>query len=293
MSLSSRHTTLGMIVNTQKKRAADLAQRLLRWAPAQGINFRLPPQDSSALDVEPCLGPWTDGLSVALVIGGDGTFLRAARYILEEEIALYGINVGRLGFLAAGDPENAERDVLQIVQGDFHRGQRSLLFGEIVRDGKSVQTMYALNDLVLTKGPLARVMEVEILVSGSLACVLRSDGIIASTPTGSTAYSLSAGGPIVPPHVPCMIMAPICAHTLYARPMVLGPRDVLRLHPKGEGITLTQDGQLGYELFPGDYIDIRLSFDKNLETLWLPDRSYYDLLRAKLMWGHSGLEDSV
>lgn len=282
----SKQSVIGLIVNTRKPRAIDLALELLRWGPKNGICFRLPPLESSVLGMPVDEENWKNQVSVALVIGGDGTFLRAARYVLDDKIALYGVNVGHLGFLAAGDPDGVKDDVIQIAEGNYNVQHRQILLGEIYRSGQMEHRLYALNDLVLTKGPLARVMEVDINICNKLTGTLRADGIIASTPTGSTAYSL-AGGPIVPPHVPCMILAPICAHTLYARPMVLGPEDVLALVPRGESrdLTLTQDGQLGYEILPGDRIEITLSKDRKVDTLWLPDRDYYDLLSKKLMWG--------
>nr|WP_321503491.1 NAD(+)/NADH kinase [uncultured Dethiosulfovibrio sp.] len=280
-------SVIGLIVNTRKPKAIDLALDLLRWGPSKDICFRLPPLESSVLGVPVEEENWKDQVAVALVIGGDGTFLRAARYVLDDKIALFGVNVGHLGFLAAGDPCGVKDDVLQIANGNYRIQQRQILLGEIYRSGQIEHRLHALNDLVLTKGPLARVMEVDIHICNKLTGTLRADGIIASTPTGSTAYALSAGGPIVPPHVPCMILAPICAHTLYARPMVLGPEDVLTLVPRGESrdLTLTQDGQLGYEILPGDRIEISLSSDKKVDVLWLPDRDYYDLLSKKLMWG--------
>ncbi len=284
-----RTMEIGLIVNTQKPRAIDLAMELLKWGPQQGISFRLPPLEASVLGVPVDEKSWKNRVSIALVIGGDGTFLRAARYVLDDKIALFGVNVGHLGFLAAGDPENVKEDVIEISRGNYRIQPRHILLGEIFRAGEREHRLYALNDLVLTKGPLARVMEVDIHICNKLTGTLRADGIIASTPTGSTAYALSAGGPIVPPHVPCMILAPICAHTLYARPVVLGPKDVLTLSPRGESrdLTLTQDGQLGYEILPGDRIEITLAPDKKVDVLWLPGRDYYDLLSKKLMWGQT------
>lgn len=280
---------MGLIVNTKRARALDLAAEILKWGPTQSITFHLPPMEASILGASADERSWKDLVSIALVIGGDGTFLRAARYVLEDKIALYGINAGHLGFLAAGDPENAKKDILEISKGNYLVQERHVILGEIYRSDQLEHRLYALNDMVLTKGPLARVMEVEIRICGKLTGTLRADGIIASTPTGSTAYALSAGGPIVPPYVPCMILAPICAHTLYARPVVLGPDDVLTLSPKGESrdLTLTQDGQLGYEILPGDRVEISLAKDKKVNVLWLQTRDYYDLLRKKLMWGHT------
>ena len=287
--IHSSPAILGLIVNTKKPRAMKIAKGLMEWAPSINLKFVLPPLESEAFGVPVDRDIWSRDVSIALVIGGDGTFLRAARFVLNDGIALYGINVGHLGFLAAGDTKDVKSDVIQILQGQYRIQGRKLLRGDIYRAGIKERVLYALNDLVLTKGSLARVLEVEIHICGKTVSILRADGFIASTPTGSTAYALSAGGPIVPPHVPCMIFAPICAHTLYARPMVLGPQDTLTLIPIEESsdLMLTQDGQLGYEVKSGDRIEICLSSEKSLKVLWLAQRDYYDLLSKKLMWGQT------
>jgi len=144
-----------------------------------------------------------------------------------------------------------------------------------------------LNDLVLAKGALARVMHIEVHIGDKRLNTLPADGIIVSTPTGSTAYALSAGGPIIPPHVPCMLVVPICAHTLYSRPVVAGEDDTVTLVPRGNhrDLLLTQDGQLGYEIFPGDRIEIALSRSQKIDVILLPSRNYFDLLQEKLRWG--------
>ena len=153
--------------------------------------------------------------------------------------------------------------------------------------------LHALNDLVISKGSLARVIDLEVKVGKEILSLFLADGLILSTPTGSTAYALSAGGPIVPPHVPCMIMAPICAHTLYARPVILSDTDNIIVIPKGDArsLMLTQDGQLGYELLPGDELHVVLDNEIYVQTIQLIGRSYYDLLREKLRWGFNGIRD--
>ena len=149
----------------------------------------------------------------------------------------------------------------------------------------------ALNDFVISKGSIARVTDLEVKVGGETLTLFLADGLILSTPTGSTAYALSAGGPIVPPHVPCMIVAPICAHTLYARPVILSGEDRAVVIPKGDArsLMLTQDGQLGYELLPGDELHAMLDPDIRVQMIQLNGRSYYDLLRKKLRWGFNGI----
>ncbi|MCF0248430.1 MAG: NAD(+)/NADH kinase [Synergistes sp.] len=268
-----------------------MGRRLWRWGKENGIEFLLPPHEAlaSALpgvsDAE-----WRENSSFAVVLGGDGTFLRAARYTFGSNVPLYGINLGRLGFLAIGSPGSAESDIKDILDGNFTLQRRSLIKGIVSRGGRAVHELHALNDLVISKGDLARVVDLEVKVGNEVLSLFLADGLILSTPTGSTAYALSAGGPIVPPHVPCVIMAPICAHTLYARPVILGENDEITVISKGEerNILLTQDGQLGYELLPNDTLKVGLD-DKNfIRTIQLNGRSYYDLLREKLSWGFNG-----
>lgn len=286
---------VGLLFNSKKETAVAMAKRLLAWGKAQKIPFLLPPHEASVLEVpETSDQEWRNSVQFAVVIGGDGTFLRAARYVLGFPIPLYGINVGRLGFLAIGEPSSAERDIEAILAGKHSLQARHLVKGIIWRNEHPIHEMYALNDLVITKGAFARVIYIEIHVGhDELLSILPVDGMIVSTPTGSTAYALSAGGPIVPPHVPCMIIAPICAHTLYARPVALAENDIAWLIPQGDhrDLMLTQDGQLGYELIPGDKVQVSLTSEKQILTISLPHRSYYDLLRKKLQWGH-GYADS-
>ena len=206
---------------------------------------------------------------------------------------LYGINLGRLGFLAIGNPDSAEKDIKAIIDGQYTLQLRRLLKGQVWRGGRLVHELHALNDLVISKGSLARVIDLEVKVGKEILSLFLADGLILSTPTGSTAYALSAGGPIVPPHVPCMIMAPICAHTLYARPVILSDTDNIIVIPKGDtrSLMLTQDGQLGYELLPGDELHVMLDNEIYVHTIQLNGRSYYDLLREKLRWGFNGIRD--
>ena len=202
-------------------------------------------------------------------------------------------NLGRLGFLATGDPECAREDITSILENKFTLQQRHLIKGLVWRGERVVYELHALNDLVISKGNLARVIDLEVKVGDEILSLFLADGLILSTPTGSTAYALSAGGPIVPPHVPCMLLAPICAHTLYARPVVLSGTDRAYVTPKGDNrnLILTQDGQLCYELLPDDHLEAMLDPDIHINIIQLKDRSYYDLLREKLRWGFNGITD--
>ena len=281
---------VGLLINPQKPQALELGKRLLRWGSENGVTFLAPPHEAAVLGVPGVSDEeWKNQAEFAVVLGGDGTFLRAARYVLGKDIPLYGINVGRLGFLASGDPNQAEENIQTILQGRFSTQKRRLLKGTITRGGSLVHEVYALNDLVVTKGAFARVITLQISVGDRPLSLMTGDGLILSTPTGSTGYALSAGGPIVPPHVPCMLLVPICAHTLYARAMVFGDEDTIQVVPRGDhrDMMLTQDGQLGYELLPGDCISVSLSREKWVNMVLLQDKDYYDLLLEKFQWGQN------
>ena len=285
-----------MIVNLRKPEAVDMARRLLRWGQERGCPFLLPHQEASLLTTAGLSDEeWLRTVRLAVVVGGDGTFLRAARYTLDFDIVLHGINLGHLGFLASSRPEEAERDLEDILNDRFDVLRRRVLRCVLYRDGVPLHTLYALNDVVLSKNAIARLLHTEVRFDDRFFGVLPADGVIVSSPTGSTAYALSAGGPIIPPHMDSMVLAPLCAHTLYSRPLMAGATDRISLIPRGStrDIMLTQDGQLGYEVFPGDRIDVELAQDKFIDTVILPERGFLDLVREKLGWGQRLWEEAA
>lgn len=281
---------LGMIVNLHKPEAVEMARRLLRWGQDRGRPFLLTHQEASllttaGLDDE----EWLRTVELAIVVGGDGTFLRAARYVMDSDVILHGINLGHLGFLASSKPEEAEHDLEDILNDRFEILKRRVLRCVLHRDEAPLHTFYALNDVVLSKNAIARLLHIEVRFDDRFFGILPADGVVISSPTGSTAYALSAGGPIIPPHMDCMLLAPLCAHTLYSRPLMAAATDRITLIPRDSSrdVTLTQDGQLGYEVFPGDRIDVELAQDKFIQTAVLPGRSFLDLVQEKLGWGQS------
>lgn len=285
---------LGMIVNLRKPEAVNMARRLLQWGNDNNCPFMLPHQEASALttagyDDE----QWLHTVKLAIVIGGDGTFLRAARYIMGTEIILHGINLGHLGFLASSRPEDTEHDLDNIIHDNFEILERRVLRCTLIHDETSSHKIYALNDIVLSSNAIARLLQVEIQFNDKFFCVLPADGVIISTPTGSTAYALSAGGPVIPPHMDAMLLAPLCAHTLYSRPLMASDNDTITLIPRGvsRDLILTQDGQLAYEVFPNDRIEIRLSRTKKIRTVNLPGKNFLDIVRDKLGWGKAFKSD--
>ena len=281
---------VGMIVNLRKPEAVSMAGKLLQWGKDNGYPFLLPHHEASVLTTAGLDDEqWLKTVELAVVIGGDGTFLRAARYIMGTEIILHGINMGHLGFLASSRPDECENDLHNILCDNFTVLERRVLKCVLYHDGSDLHRIYALNDIVLTTNAIARLLRIEILFNGKFFCEMPADGAIVSTATGSTAYALSAGGPVIPPEMNAMILAPLCAHTLYARPLIASEDDCISLIPKGSSrdILLTQDGQLAYEVLPGDKIDITLSRSKKIRTVNLPGRSFLDIVREKLGWGQA------
>lgn len=276
----------GLVVNLSKPDAVCLAQELCAWSEQRGTPFLLLPREAEALGREAApLEEWLKSVQTALVIGGDGTFLKAARLVQNTDINLFGICMGHLGFLAVGDPAHAREQIEQIERGDFTPQPRHFLEG-ILTTGDQKHKIFALNDMVLSKGIQARLVSVDVQVQNKPMCEFRADGVIVSSPTGSTAYALSAGGPIVPPHLSCMILVPICAHTLYARPTLLGPDDHLSLTPReGSELYLTVDGEDVYPMTHDDRLEVSLSKHHFINVASLPQFGYYDLLHQKLMWG--------
>ena len=221
-----------------------------------------------------------------IVLGGDGTVLATVRAVGERDVPILGINLGHLGFLADLAPEDVDAALAAVFSGEYGVLERSRLAVTCVNEGRDVNTDLVLNDAVITKGSaLARLIELEACVDEKVIATYRSDGLILSTPTGSTAYNLSAGGPLVDPTVPAMIISPICPHTLTQRPLVL-PDSLqveVRLHSPEEA-TLTLDGQVGTSLHPGDAVRVTRSAHP-ARFIIVPEHNHFETLRKKLGWG--------
>jgi NAD+ kinase len=224
---------------------------------------------------------------LAIVVGGDGTLLHIARNIASQNIPLVGINLGRLGFLVDIAREDMEKILSEILHGSYQQEVRILLSASLSRAGKIIHQAEAFNDVVVSKGELARLIEFETLVDGIHVNTARADGIIVATPTGSTAYALSANGPILAPELEAITLVPICPHTLSFRPLVIGSRsDVcIRMLDSGQDNSyLSFDGQSAVRLEDGDVVDIKMS-EHRVKLLRPVKHSHFDVLRAKLGWG--------
>jgi NAD+ kinase len=282
--------TVGIISRPRREDIALVVPPLVKWLQAHGTEVAC---DSETGD---CLGPvsvqtrkreelpaCTDLL---IVLGGDGTLLSAARLAAQRKVPILAVNLGGLGFLTTVSQDELY-SILEEIFSDQHRvSERVMLEAEIVRDGAVVRRQIALNDAVLNKGALARIMDLELHIDGEYVTTYKADGLILSTPTGSTAYSLAAGGPIVYPIVEAFVVTPICPHTLTNRPLVIPDSATIEVDFKAgeDAVFLTLDGQIGIELVRGDRIRVHMAAEKLL-LIRPAKKTYYQVLRNKLKWG--------
>lgn len=226
-------------------------------------------------------------IELAIVIGGDGTLLNVARALAASDVPLVGVNLGRLGFLADISRNDMVDVIGRILDGDFAIEERFMLYAEIVRDDQVVHASPAMNDVVVNKLGLARLIDFETFVDGEFVHAMRADGIIIATPTGSTAYALSAGGPILHPALAATILVPICPHTLSQRPIAVPSSALIEIVIKGQqSAHVTFDGQANYALRGDERIRIRQA-DHKVTFLHPSGRNHYDVLREKLHWGRA------
>lgn len=222
-----------------------------------------------------------------IAIGGDGTMLHAARIALRHDVPLLGVNRGRLGFLADITPDEMLHSVDQVLAGDFYLENRLLLAAERIRDGKTDATAFALNDVVLQRRETGRMVDFETRIGNQLVNAHSGDGLIIATPTGSTAYALSCGGPIIEPALDALVMVPICPHTLSDRPIVVPATvevEVRLLQRADTKAEVTVDGHTIGELTPADRLVVR-DARQRVRLIHPPGYDYYEILRSKLHWG--------
>lgn len=224
---------------------------------------------------------------LAVVIGGDGTLLSAARSLVDHHIPIVGINRGRLGFLVDVSPSNELDELKQIVKGQYIEENRALLQTRILRDGDCIASSYAFNDTVMRVKDLLQIMDFDIIIDDVLVTHQRADGVIVATPSGSTAYSLSNGGPIVGPTIDALVVQPICPHALTSRPLMVDASSTIRIHLWDDDVTEAQivcDGQIYMDAMLGDMIEIKRN-ENRVKLLHPENYDYHRILREKLNWG--------
>jgi NAD+ kinase len=224
---------------------------------------------------------------LAIVIGGDGTMLRAARLLAEHDVPLLGINRGRLGFLTDIPADSVETHLSEILDGKYFEGERFLLHCQVQRDNEVIIERDAINEVIIQKWNIAKLIELETYVNQTLVHSQRADGMIVATPTGSTAYALSGGGPILHPALDALVLVPICPHTLSNRPIVIDANSIVEIvvgTPEIDHARLSCDGEISCELTAGDRVLIQKK-DKQVRLIHPAQHSHFNTLRKKLHWG--------
>jgi NAD+ kinase len=275
---------LAIITKKHKPDAYDAGRALEAWFKNRGVEAL-----HLENEPEPHTPPLPSGVEFIVVMGGDGTLLSVARHYGPIGIPILGVNVGGLGFLTEISLDELYPSMEKVLAGQYEVEERLMLTATLFRQGDVIWREKVLNDAVINKGALARIAELTTWIDGEYLTTYRADGLIVSTPTGSTAYTLSAGGPIVYPTLRHIILLPICPHTLSNRPLIL-PESVtvaVTLDEKGQDLYLTLDGQVGQALQSGDRMEIR-SAPYHLKLVKSPHRSYFEILRTKLGWGEPG-----
>jgi NAD+ kinase len=281
--------SVGIISRPRKEDIEAVVPELLKWLEARGIQVFCDEQTASCLP-SPRPAHAREELpaqsDMLIVLGGDGTLLATARLMTDHNVPVLPVNLGSLGFLTSVTLEDMYGVLEQALYGQVRYSERVMLDAQVIRKTTMVHHARALNDAVLNKAALSRIIDLQLLVDGEFVCEYKADGLIISTPTGSTAYSLAAGGPIVYPAVPAFVITPICSHTLTNRPIVLPDNVHLEVNYR-EGtvpIYLTLDGQVGFELLPEDRIGV-VAAPERLRVVRPVHKTYFSVLRDKLKWG--------
>ncbi len=279
---------IGLAVKPRKSEAGVIAREVRSWLIDRGYEVSLDPEAANLCQCGPGLSraEVVAGADLIVVLGGDGTLLSVARLMGPREVPILGVNLGGLGFLTEVTLPGIFETLERVLNGQYSVSRRLMLAGEAFRSGERLGAYHALNDFVFTKTAPSRIVELEMHVNGEYVTRYRADGLIVATPTGSTAYCLSAGGPILYPTLPALVVIPICPHTLTNRPVVLPDTACIEIVPQSsvDGIHLTVDGQLDVPLQVQDRVVVQRS-EHSIALVKSPTLNYFELLRTKFRWG--------
>lgn len=280
-------TTIGILTKPHSPQAQPVLSGLVEWLKHRGKTVLVASSPTGPTEVHDrdTLQALASRAELIIVLGGDGTMLSAARLVEQQSTPILGVNMGGLGFLTETTIDHLYPSLNRVFAGDYFIDERLMLHIGIHRNQSLIHEATVLNDVVVSKGPLARMISTKVEIHTTFMTNIRGDGLIIATPTGSTAYSLSAGGPILDPSLNALILNPICPHTLSHRPFLVPSHVVVEVTlTSQEKAMATFDGQTGVEVHPGDITAIRAS-DHRAHLIRFPDRSFYDVLRTKLKWG--------
>jgi NAD+ kinase len=276
----------GIICKEDNPEALDLSRRVREWILAKDHECLVEDHLGDYLGIQHTAKPW-EKADLLVVFGGDGTFLRATWLSVSREVPILGVHMGYLGFLTEVTGDEVYYALESVLAGQYVKEQRVMFEATLIREGRTISSQHVLNDVVINKGALARIIDIEVWTNSTFITRYRADGLIVSTPTGSTAYNLATGGPIVHPQVDAIILAPICPHVLSNRSIVLpDSQEVIIVVKSGkyaDKIYLTLDGQRGFPLLAKDKIVVKRGRYK-ANILRFPQRDYFEILRTKLGW---------
>lgn len=291
MPPSPHYKTIGILSRPRRAAIADIVPQLLVWLKERGVTPVIDAETANTMNrggIGKTRHQIVQEADLLLVLGGDGTILAAAREAAPHGIPVLPVNLGGLGFLTSFTLEELYPALEDALAGRAAISERVLLLAERTHNGNILTQQLVLNDAVVNKGTLARMIELELFIDGGFVCRYRADGLIVATPTGSTAYSMSAGGPIVHPAVESILITPICPHTLSDRPVVV--RDTAKIELKiaatSDSVFLTMDGQIGVPMQAGDGVRITRAAQR-LKLINPPNKTYFEILRNKLKWGEA------
>ena len=280
---------IGIVAKPHSTNFAATLEEVLTWLRARGCEIIVEDSIVQTVKLKEVVTATREKLAelvdVIVVFGGDGTMLSVARSIQGRATPILGVNMGSLGFLTEITLDELYPTLEQLLEGKHTIDRRSMLKIEVLSTNGSVRTYHALNDAVINKGAVARIISMDAFINEDFIANFPADGMIISTPTGSTAYSLSAGGPVLYPTLDSVVLTPICSHTLTNRPLVIPAENSIRVVVKsGEDVMLTVDGQVGVALKEGEEIRCSQS-DYRIELIQPGNKGFFDVLREKLKWG--------
>jgi NAD+ kinase len=279
----------GVISKPNRELLSSVVPPLVQWLRGRNIDVLV---DQETYD---CVNPGVPSVAreelaaqvdLMIVLGGDGTLLSAARALGNQKVPILAVNLGGLGFLTSVTLDELYPLLEQVVAGQHLTSERMMLDAEVMRSGQAAEPQSALNDAVVNKAALARMLDFDVHVDGNHVGRYRADGLVVATPTGSTAYSLAAGGPIIDPDLDAFVITPICPHMLTNRPLVIPDtaRIDLDFTAAEEPVFITLDGQIGFQLKPKDHVTITKSKNR-VSLVRPPSKTYFQVLRSKLKWG--------
>ncbi len=279
---------IGLYAKRKNPKAVQVAREVCDWLSQRDIEVFL--DEALAREMGEVQG-YPGGsipamVNLIVVLGGDGTLISVARQVGDLRTPILGVNLGSLGFITEITLAELYPVLEKVIKGDFSVSDRMMLDAVVLRNGQKVGRFRVLNDVVINKGALARIIDMEASVDDVYLTTFKADGLIISTPTGSSAYNLAAGGPIMYPGIHCLVISPICPHMLTNRPIIVSDESIIRVEVKfqDEDVVFTADGQVGMPLQGGDIVEVRRSKSSTL-LVKSPSRDYFEVLRTKLRWG--------